>query len=81
MDLFIIQELPKSTMKYLSTYEQGLSPELKQKAKEELGETPEKKAQSLKELRRLINGQKLLKKSFRYFVREIRLNLIEYPLV
>ncbi|GFS58802.1 alpha-tocopherol transfer protein-like protein [Trichonephila inaurata madagascariensis] len=48
-------------MKYLSTYEQGLSPELKQKAKDELGETPEKKTQSLKELRKLINGQKFLK--------------------
>ncbi|GFQ68762.1 alpha-tocopherol transfer protein-like protein [Trichonephila clavata] len=44
-------------MKYLSTYEQGLSPELEQKAKDELGETPEKKTQSLKELRILINEE------------------------
>ncbi|GFT12683.1 alpha-tocopherol transfer protein-like [Nephila pilipes] len=44
-------------MKYLSTWQEGLTPEIKQRAEEELGETPEIKIQSVKELRRLINEE------------------------
>ncbi|GFU12315.1 CRAL_TRIO_N domain-containing protein [Nephila pilipes] len=44
-------------MNYLSTWQEGLTPEIKRKAEEELGETPEIKIQSLKELRRLIKEE------------------------
>ncbi|GFU39595.1 CRAL_TRIO_N domain-containing protein, partial [Nephila pilipes] len=44
-------------MKYLSTWQEGLTPEIQRRAEEELGETPEIKIQSLKKLRRLINEE------------------------
>ncbi|GFT47706.1 alpha-tocopherol transfer protein-like [Nephila pilipes] len=44
-------------MKYLSTWQEGLTPEIKRRAEEELGETPEIKTQSLMKLRKLINEE------------------------
>ncbi|GFU39081.1 alpha-tocopherol transfer protein-like [Nephila pilipes] len=44
-------------MNYLSLWQEDLTPEIKRRAEEELGETPEIKMQSLKELRRHIKEE------------------------